>query len=81
MVWTLIGGTLVNIGVASGLGAIAIGWTDGMEYLEIPWQIGIFIVAGLVFVLLPVLYTLVNRKVEHLYVSAWYMVAMTCDGR
>ncbi len=74
-VWAMVGGTLINVGVASGIGAIAIGWTDGMEYLEIPWQIGIFIAVGFVMVIATALFTLVNRKVEHLYVSVWYFVA------
>lgn len=73
--WTLLGGALINTGIAAGVGAIAIGWSDGMEYLEIPWQIGLFMVAGLVMIILPVLFTLVNRKAEHLYVSVWYLVA------
>ena len=73
--WVMLGGALINTGIASGIGAIAAGWTDGMEYLEIPWQIGIFIVAGFVCIIGPVLFTLVNRKVESLYVSVWYMVA------
>jgi cytochrome c oxidase cbb3-type subunit I len=74
-VWTLLGGALINTGIAAGIGAIAAGWSDGMEYLEIPWQIGIFLAAGLVMIILPVLYTLVNRRAEHLYVSVWYLVA------
>jgi cytochrome c oxidase cbb3-type subunit 1 len=74
-IWAMIGGALINTGIAGGIGAIAMGWTDGMEYLEIPWQIAIFMFVGFVLVILPVLYTVVNRKVEHLYVSAWYMVA------
>jgi cytochrome c oxidase cbb3-type subunit I len=74
-VWTMLGGALINTGIAAGIGAISSGWTDGMEYLEIPWQIGLFMVAGFVMIVLSVLYTLVNRKTEHLYVSAWYMVA------
>jgi cytochrome c oxidase cbb3-type subunit 1 len=73
--WTLLGGALINTGIAAGIGAIAAGWSDGMEYLEIPWQIGLFLVAGLVMIILPVLFTLVNRKAEHLYVSVWYLVA------
>lgn len=73
--WTLLGGALINTGIAAGIGAIGAGWSDGMEYLEIPWQIGLFIVAGFVLIILPVLFTLVNRKAEHLYVSVWYMVA------
>jgi cytochrome c oxidase cbb3-type subunit 1 len=74
-IWAMLGGTLINVGVAAGIGAIAIGWTDGMEYLEIPWQIGIFIVLGFVLVIATALFTLVNRQVEHLYVSVWYFVA------
>jgi cytochrome c oxidase cbb3-type subunit 1 len=74
-IWAMLGGALINTGIAGGIGAIATGWSEGMEYLEIPWQVGIFIFMGFALVILPVLFTLVNRKVEHLYVSAWYMVA------
>ncbi|HKB55511.1 MAG TPA: cbb3-type cytochrome c oxidase subunit I [Ramlibacter sp.] len=74
-VWTMLGGALINTGIAAGIGAIASGWTDGMEYLEMPWQIGIFVLAGFVMIVLAVLYTLVNRKVQHLYVTVWYHVA------
>lgn len=73
--WAMLGGTFLNAGFAAGIGAIAMGWTDGMEYLEIPWQIGIFIFAGFALVILPALFTLANRRVEHLYVSVWYLVA------
>lgn len=74
-IWAMLGGALINTGIAGGIGAVATGWSDGMEYLEMPWQIGIFIFIGFALVILPVLFTLVNRKVEHLYVSVWYMVA------
>ena len=73
--WVMLGGTFINAGIAAGIGAIAMGWTDGMEYLEIPWQIGIFIFSGIAMVILSVLYTLANRRVKELYVSAWYMIA------
>jgi cytochrome c oxidase cbb3-type subunit 1 len=73
--WTMLGGAFINAGIAAGIGAIATGWTDGMEYLEIPWQIGAMIFAGFALVIVPVLFTLVNRKVDHLYVSVWYFVA------
>ena len=74
-IWAMLGGTLINVGIAAGIGAIAIGWSDGMEFLEIPWQIAIFIFVGFALIILPALFTLVNRKVEHLYVSVWYIVA------
>jgi cytochrome c oxidase cbb3-type subunit 1 len=73
--WVMLGGTFINAGVVGGIGAIAAGWSDGMEFLEIPWQIDIFIAGGFGLIILPALYTLANRKVEHLYVSVWYFVA------
>jgi cytochrome c oxidase cbb3-type subunit 1 len=74
-IWIMLGGTFLNAGVAAGIGAVASGWSDGMEFLEIPWQIDIFIFAGFALTILPALYTVVNRKVETLYVSVWYCVA------
>ncbi|MBS0389689.1 MAG: cbb3-type cytochrome c oxidase subunit I [Comamonadaceae bacterium] len=73
--WIMMGGALVNVAIASGVGAIGAGWTDGLEYLEMPWQIGIFFAAGMICIIGPVLYTLVNRKVESLYVTSWYHTA------
>ena len=73
--WVMLGGAFINIAIASAIGAIGAGWSDGMEYLEMPWQIGLFIVVGFVCIIGPVLYTLVNRQVESLYVSVWYLVA------
>lgn len=74
-IWAMMGGSLINTGIAAGIGAIAVGWSDGMEFLEIPWQIDIFIFVGFALVILPALYTLVNRRIEHLYVSVWYFTA------
>ena len=73
--WVMLGGAFINIAIASGIGAIGVGWTDGLEYLEMPWQIGIFFAAGMVCIIGPVMYTLVNRKVESLYVTTWYHTA------
>ncbi|TAN09346.1 MAG: hypothetical protein EPN34_14200 [Burkholderiaceae bacterium] len=73
--WVMLGGTLVNIGFASAIGAIGAGWTDGMEYLETPWQVGIFVVAGFVCIIFPILATVAYRKSHEIYVSAWYMIA------
>ena len=74
-IWAMLGGSLINAGIAAGIGAIAVGWTDGMEYLEIPWQIDIFIFIGFALVILPAIATLLARRVTHLYVSVWYFVA------
>ena len=36
--WIMMGGALVSVAIASGIGAIGAGWTDGLEYLEMPWR-------------------------------------------
>ena len=46
-----------------------------MEYLEIPWQIGIFVGLGLVLIAINVFCTVRHRTVAHLYVTSWYHLA------
>jgi cytochrome c oxidase cbb3-type subunit 1 len=73
--WAFSGMVLWNIGLTAGSVAIACGWTDGAEWMEVPWQFdGFFVVAG-GLVAVPLLLTLPRRKVDHLYVSVWYIVA------
>lgn len=71
----ILGCMLWNAGLIAGIGCIAAGISDGMEWLEIPWQVDILIVAGGALMGLPLVYTLQARKVDHLYVSVWYMGA------
>jgi cytochrome c oxidase cbb3-type subunit I len=71
--FALLGGALWNAGLIAGLGAIAVGFSDGLEWLEIPWQIDLLFVAGGALVGIPLVLTLLQRKVRHLYVSVWYM--------
>lgn len=73
--FAIVGAALWNSGLAAGLGAIAIGVTDGLEWLEIPWQIGILIAVGGSLVGVPLVLTLLRRRTKHLYVSVWYMGA------
>jgi cytochrome c oxidase cbb3-type subunit I len=73
--YAILGAMLWNAGLIAGLGAIAAGVNDGMEWLEIPWQVDILIVVGGALIGLPLVYTLQARKVDHLYVSVWYMGA------
>ncbi|MCE4556839.1 cbb3-type cytochrome c oxidase subunit I [Roseateles cellulosilyticus] len=71
--YAFLGAALWNAALIAGLGAIAVGLSDGMEWLEIPWQVdGLFVIAG-ALVGVPLVLTLLNRKVDHLYVSVWYM--------
>jgi cytochrome c oxidase cbb3-type subunit 1 len=44
--YALAGGALWFIGVAAGTVAIAMGHSDGLEWLEYPWQIDILLVIG-----------------------------------
>src|SRR3546814_7145202 len=44
--FAVLGAMLWNAGLIAGLGGIAAGFTDGLEWLEIPWQVDILIVIG-----------------------------------
>jgi cytochrome c oxidase cbb3-type subunit 1 len=71
--FAFIGAALWNAALIAGLGSIAAGINDGLEWLEIPWQVGALFALGGALIALPLVFTLVNRRVEHLYVSVWYM--------
>lgn len=73
--YALLGGALWSIGVTAGIVAIATGHSDGLEWLEFPWQIDILLVVGGALVGFPLWLTLLQRKVKHLYVSVWYIAA------
>lgn len=73
--FAVLGAMVWNAGLIAGLGCIAVGLNDGMEWLEIPWQVDILLVIGGLLVALPLVFTLQNRRAEHLYVSIWYMGA------
>jgi cytochrome c oxidase cbb3-type subunit 1 len=71
----VLGAALWNAGLIAGLGAIASGVSAGMEWLEIPWQIGLLFALGGMLIGMPMVYTLQQRRVHHLYVSVWYIGA------
>lgn len=71
----LLGTWIWNIGLVLGLGALALGFNAGMEWLEIPWQIGLLFAIGGMLIGLPLVFTLRRRQVHHLYVSVWYIGA------
>jgi len=73
--WALIGGGLWTLGVVAGTVAISTGHSDGLEWLEYPWQADILMIVGGALVGFPMWLTLLRRKVEHLYVSVWYIGA------
>lgn len=71
--FAVLGAMLWNAGVVAGLGSIAVGLSDGLEWLEIPWQIGILFAVGGALIGMPLVQTLLATRVSHLYVSVWYM--------
>ncbi|MGX9694601.1 cbb3-type cytochrome c oxidase subunit I [Achromobacter anxifer] len=73
--FALVGGTLWTAGVIAGAFAIASGWSDGLEWLEIPWQIDVALAVGGFFLALPALLTTRYREVHHIYVTGWYYLA------
>src|SRR5262245_18196648 len=73
--FAILGAVLWNAGVIAGLGSIAVGISDGLEWLAIPWQISILFVVGGALIGVPLVHTLAHRTVKHLYVSVWYMGA------
>ncbi len=73
--FALMGGLLWNAGVIAGLGAIGAGFSDGMEWLEMPWQVSLLLIAGGALIAIPLVLTIRARKVDHIYVSVWYMGA------
>ena len=73
--YALVGGAMWSIGVTAGSVAIGMGYSDGLEWLEYPWQIDILLVIAGALVGFPLWLTLLKRKVKHLYVSVWYIAA------
>lgn len=71
----LVGAVLWNIAVTCGALAIASGWTDGEEWLEIPWLVDILLAAAGACFVVPLIRTARARQVHHIYVSGWYFLA------
>lgn len=69
------GAIIWNIGLAAGTWSLLAGHSDGMEWLEFPWPVDILLVIGGALVAIPLILSLLKRRVQHLYVSAWYLLA------
>lgn len=69
------GAVVWNLALLAGVVVIAMGWNDGQEWLEIPWQIDIFLAVGGACFAIPLLYTTAARRVNHIYVTGWYYMA------
>jgi cytochrome c oxidase cbb3-type subunit 1 len=69
------GATLWGLGVTAGIIAVLTGHSTGLEWLEFPWQCDVPLVIGGTLMGVTLLRTLRARRVEHLYVSVWYIAA------
>lgn len=72
--YAMAGAAIWNVGMVAGTLALFNGWTDGLEWLEYPWQIDILFVIGGALAAVPLIMMLPHRKVDHLYVSALYII-------
>jgi len=70
-----LGAFLWGIGVTAGIIAVLTGHSAGLEWLEFPWQCDVPMVIGGTLMGVALLRTLRNRRVDHLYVSVWYIAA------
>lgn len=68
------GAVVWNLGMLLGTGALLFGESDGLEWLEFPWYADIPLVTGGALAAVPLILTLLDRRVQHLYVSAWYLL-------
>ncbi|MEO0460760.1 MAG: cbb3-type cytochrome c oxidase subunit I [Myxococcota bacterium] len=69
------GAVIWNVGMIAGVTSLFIGATEGLEWLEFPWQVDMFFVIGGALAGVPLLATVRHRTVRHLYVSTWYIAA------
>ena len=69
------GAVVWNLGMLIGTVAILAGYSDGLEWLEFPLPSAVFLALGGALAAIPLILTLLKRRVQHLYVSAWYLIA------
>lgn len=72
------GASVWTIGVLAGVVAIGSGWTEGLEWLEIPWEIGLLLAIGGACMAFSLISTARHREVHHIYVTGWYLLAGLC---
>jgi cytochrome c oxidase cbb3-type subunit 1 len=66
---------LWNIGLVAGSVLILLGYSGGMEWLEFPLPVAVVIALAFVLFAVSMFRTFADRKVEHVYVSLWYILA------
>ena len=71
---------LWNIGMVIGTIGILAGYSRAVEWVEMPYAAFAFIVPAMAMVVASFLLTLQKRRVEHLFISVWYLGAMILWG-
>lgn len=66
-----------NLLVAIGTIAILGGWSTSVEWMEFPSWASIPISAGFLVIIMVTLQMLLRRKVNHIYISMWYLFGAT----
>ncbi len=66
---------LWNITMPIAVVSIAMGYSQGREYAELPWAVDIMVGVLFVLVIINILMTIRQRKEPILYVSIWYVSA------
>jgi cytochrome c oxidase cbb3-type subunit 1 len=67
------GCVLWNVALAVGVVSVALGYTTGLEWLELPRFTRLTLVLAASLMAVPLMVTIRHRTVEHLYVSVWYL--------
>jgi cytochrome c oxidase cbb3-type subunit I len=73
--YAVAGAVVWNVGVASGIASILLGYSTGLEWLEFPHPVALLLLVGGALMGVPLILTLRHRRVKHLYVSVWYLSA------
>jgi cytochrome c oxidase cbb3-type subunit I len=66
---------LWNFGLLLGTVLLLAGYSEGMEWLEFPLVAALPVGLGFVLFAASIFRTFVDRRVEHIYISLWYILA------
>ena len=69
------GAVIWNIGMVAGTAALLSGLSTGLEWLEFPWYAALALTVAGGLAAVPLILTALQRRVSHLYVSTWYLIA------
>ncbi len=72
--WILVtAGALWNLGVFVGMLGILLGWSTGVEWLEMPTQAAFILFTSYALMSVWAILMFANRKPGHIFVSQWYI--------